>query len=71
MRLKDNIMQINNWNHIKDTQPLAGALIQIQHDKGILDCAATKATVYNEKNNLVLRYDQFEIWRNKEETGKS
>lgn len=62
------INKLEGWKHIKDEKPFPAMSIQIQYRGKILDCLSAETTVYNPSNNKILRYDQFEIWKFKEET---
>lgn len=51
------------WNHIKDVQPLASEQVEIYCSGEKMIFTVGVSTVYNIKNNILLRYDELELWR--------
>lgn len=62
---------LKGWRQVDDGKPYPGTIIDIIYRGKTLICVAAETTVYNAARNLILRYDQFEIWKSKEETSES
>jgi len=54
------------WKHIEDHKPMAGTTIEIHFENEVLECHTALNTVYNRLYSRTFRFDQFEIWREKE-----
>jgi len=57
----------NMWKLVKYAQPLVGSTIEIVRKGKILKCFVADTTVYNSKNNLIVKTNEIELWRHHEE----
>ncbi len=55
------------WKSIKDLLPVPGEIVEIRASGELLKFIVGVGTVYNVHNNLLLRFDEIEIWRHSQE----
>ena len=55
------------WKSIKDLLPAPGELVELKVSGELLRFIVGVGTVYNVRNNILLRFDEIEIWRYPEE----